>query len=117
MEYPIIKVEPGALVIRGDQFAALVEMFLSSQDVKANSKETYRRALKRFISWYLQEKITNPTREEILRYKNFLETENLSAFTLSCYLVAVRRFFEWAESMRIYPNIGNSGNNKNERRA
>ena len=81
------------------------EMFLSSQDVKPSSKKTYRRALRQFVDWFIKAAIQNPTREDILRYKATMEAKGHSAYTISNYLVAVRKFFEWAEGMKFYPNI------------
>ena len=86
-------------------YQSLVEKFLLSQDVKPNSRETYRRGLRRFISWITQDNPGNPTREDILRYKAFLESQSISPLTISIYLVTVRKFFEWTEGMKIYPNI------------
>ena len=47
----------------------------------------------------------NPVKEDILVYKRFLEAEGLSALTLSSYIVAVRKFFEWCDEIKLYPNI------------
>ena len=92
-------------VIEKEQFAGLVEQFLASQDVTQGSKSTYRSALRQFFDWFTGKKITNPTRETILTYKEWLDAKGLKPFTRSGYLVAVRRFFEWAESLKLYPNI------------
>jgi integrase/recombinase XerD len=88
-----------------DNLTTLLDAFISSQDVKGSSKKTYRKALKRFIGWIVEEGISNPTREDILHFKGFLEAQGLSSLTLSTYLVAVRKFFEWAEGMKYYPNV------------
>lgn len=85
--------------------ADLIERFLLSQDVTRGSRTTYRSALKQFFSWFRRKKVTNPTRETILDYKEYLDSKGLRPFTRSGYLVAVRRFFEWAESLKLYPNI------------
>jgi integrase/recombinase XerC/integrase/recombinase XerD len=89
----------------GSVSSSLISRFLSYQDIKENSKETYRKALKYFFEWIGEENIHKPTREDILAYKRFLETNRLSSLTLSNYLVAVRRFFEWCEGIKLYPNI------------
>ena len=85
--------------------ADLIERFLLSQDVTRGSKVTYRSALRQFFAWFRRKKVTNPTRETILDYKEFLDKKGLRPFTRSGYLVAVRRFFEWAETLKLYPNI------------
>lgn len=84
---------------------SLIEGFLSSQDIKPNSRETYRQGLTQFMAWIARGEIQNPTREDILAYKRNMEEKGLSSNTLSNYLVAVRKFFEWGEGMKQYPNI------------
>jgi integrase/recombinase XerD len=86
----------------------LTNAFLASQDVKPSSKKTYRKALKRFLAWVASKEIPTPDREDILAYKDSLKAEGLSPFTVSSYLVAVRKFYEWAESKQYYPNIAKS---------
>ncbi len=88
-----------------DSLDALIEKFLSSQDIKQTSKKTYEKGLKRFMTWIAEQGRANPTREDILAFKGYLEAQGLSSFTLSTYMVAVRKFFEWAEGMKFYPNI------------
>jgi integrase/recombinase XerD len=88
-----------------DSLNPLVERFLSSQDVKESSKRTYEKGLTRFMNWIREAGITRPTREDILAFKGYLEAQGLSSATLSTYLTGVRRFFEWTEGMKFYPNI------------
>lgn len=93
-------------IVRSTAIDALVDSFLRSQDVKPSSKDTYRKSLKQFLIYSTERGLQNPTREDILNYKNYLlQDRKLSPTTLTSYLVAVRRFFEWGESERIYPNI------------
>ncbi len=88
-----------------DQMDALTRRFLDAQDIKASSKETYRKGLRCFAQWIDREKIQNPAREDILAYKRYLGERAMSSLTTSSYMVAVRRFFEWCESIQLYPNI------------
>lgn len=84
---------------------ALIEQFLAQHDVGNSSRGTYRNALKQFFRWITRNKIKQPTRETIIIYKEWLDKKGLRPFTRSCYLVAVRKFFEWAEGLKLYPNI------------
>lgn len=96
-------------IVRSTAIDALVDSFLRSLDVKPSSKDTYRKSLKQFLIYSTERGLQNPTREDILNYKNYLlQDRKLSPTTLTSYLVAVRRFFEWGESERIYPNIAKS---------
>ena len=79
--------------------------FLTDQDVKPSSRETYRKALKVFICWLSDQDTHNPVREDILAYKEFLQAQGLSSFTVSGYMVAVRKFFEYLEATIGYPNV------------
>lgn len=80
--------------------------FLSSLDVKQSSKETYKRQLSEFFIWFKSKKQNKPSRQDLLVYKDFLQNKkDLAPLTISGYLTAVRRFFEWLESIRVYPNI------------
>jgi len=82
-------------------------MFISSQDVKDSSRSLYTRTLSQFFLWIESEEkdLQTLTREDILEYKDHLLSSGLSALTISSYLVVVRKFYEWTESLRIYPNI------------
>jgi integrase/recombinase XerD len=82
-----------------------IDQFLASQDIKDSSKETYKRALRQFFTWIKDNGISSMNRDIILRYKAELKSRKLSPLSISIYIVAVRRFFEWAESMRYCPNI------------
>ena len=61
--------------------------------------------MRRFLAWVRQHRVVNPSREDVLRYKSFLDEEKLSPLTVTGYLVVVRKFFEWTESVRLYPNV------------
>lgn len=92
--------------IRPGNWSELVDRFIIDQDISSGSRETYRRSLRQFMAWIEKSTHTHAlTREDILAYKRHLESTGLSALTVSGYLVVVRRFFEWAETLRLYPNI------------
>jgi len=88
-----------------DSIDVFIDEFISSQDVKASSKDTYGKALKQFALWVSEIELNNPTRIDILAYKEYLNNKGLSSLTMSSYLVAVRKFFEWTECMKLYPNV------------
>ncbi len=83
-----------------------VQEFLQSLDIKASSKETYKRQLRAFASWYTKAKGAGFSRQDILSYKEYLyEKKELSALSIAGYLTALRRFFEWLEAQKVHPNI------------
>jgi len=106
---PVVFEEETRAIVLDRNIDKLVDSFIESQDVKNNSKYTYKRSLKGFLAWVKNSQVDTPTRNEILQYKAYLssqiESDKLSALTANNYLVSVRKFFEWAEGMRLYPNI------------
>jgi len=96
-------------IVKSKSMDALIDSFLRSQDVKTSSKDTYRKSLKQFLLYSTERNLQDPTREDILNYKTYLlNDKKLSPTTLTSYLVAVRKFFEWGESEKLYPNIAKS---------
>lgn len=83
----------------------LVDRFVDAQDVKPTSRATYRRTLRPFIDWLRSRTPGELTREAVLEYKRHLEARQLSALTVSAYLVAVRKFFDWGESVGFLTNV------------
>ena len=83
-----------------------VEAFLSECDIRANSKNVYRRGLLNFFRWVKQTErvISELTRADILAFKETL-LQTHSNLTIAGYMVALRRFYEWAEGNKLYPNI------------
>jgi integrase/recombinase XerC/integrase/recombinase XerD len=86
-------------------YSVIIDRFLLAHDIKPKSKETYRRALRQFFTYLSDNGITKPTRESLIAYKVYLIDKNLSAYTVSAYIIATRKLFQWTESERIYPNI------------
>lgn len=85
----------------------LVDSFINSQDVKQSSKDLYRRTLKQYFTWvdkkaYLLSEIARP---QLLEYKDELLLSGMSSLTVASYITSVRRFYEWTEANKFYPNI------------
>lgn len=90
----------------------LIEQFIKSIDVKINSKVTYKRQIKPFFNWALEKRSLDNLRmlnqQDVFSYKDFLVKTGKSPYTISGYLTVVRKFFEWLESNKIFPNIAKS---------
>ena len=85
----------------------LVDSFINAQDVKASSKGLYRRTLKQYFNWvkskgYLLSEIA---RTQLLEYKEDLLGSGMSGLTVGSYITSVRRFYEWTEANKYYPNV------------
>jgi len=88
-------------------YSFLIDAFVSSQDVRPNSRALYKRTIKQFFNWLSASslELRDLSRIEIIKYKEYLLEAGLSTLTIDSYLVAVRKFFEWAETNKYYPNV------------
>ncbi len=84
----------------------IIDSYLSTLDVKPKSKETYKKALKQFMLFLQEQGITEPTRTDILTYKNYL-LSRYTACTVSSYLTAVKGLYGFLEAEKLHPNITN----------
>ena len=85
----------------------LVDSFIQAQDVKQSSKSLYRRTLRQYFGWvskkgYLLSEIARP---HLLEYKEDLLSSGMSSLTVGSYITSVRRFYEWTEANKYYPNV------------
>lgn len=92
---------------RSYDWRGLVATFVADQDCKESSRSLYARELSRFFLWVeaTGRSLDNLERRDIMTYKDDLQAEHLSSLTIGGYIVAVRKFYEWAEGKKYYPNI------------
>jgi len=85
----------------------LITAFILSCDVAITSKRQYENCTRQFFRWIekKQYELNQLSRIEILEYKTDLLNSGNSSLTIGAYLCAVRKFFEWAEACKKYPNI------------
>lgn len=85
----------------------LIGAFIADQDVKQSSKRLYKRTLKQYFNYVEKTalQLDNITRANILNYKDSLLNNGLSSLTVGSYLTVVRKFYEWTEANKIYPNV------------
>jgi integrase/recombinase XerD len=101
----LISVSDDTSLTKSLDYSLIIDRFLLAHDIKPKSKETYRRALRQFFTYLSDNNVTKPTRETLIEYKAYLIDKNLSAYTVSSYIIAIRKLFQWTESEHIYPNI------------
>lgn len=107
MELTVISPQTVATTSSPLRIEALVDSFIASQDIKESSKMLYRRTLKQYFNWidkrgYLLSEIARP---QLLEYKDSLLSSGMSSLTVGSYITSVRRFYEWAEANKYYPNV------------
>lgn len=92
------------------RIAELLESFIQAQDIKPSSKSLYRRTLRQYFSWVAKKgyQLSNITRAELIEYKADLLGSGMSSLSVGSYINSVRRFYEWAEANKYYPNVAKS---------
>jgi integrase/recombinase XerC/integrase/recombinase XerD len=103
----IVKQAQDVATVSPQRIEELVDRFIEAQDVKQSSKLLYRRTLKQYFNWvesksYLLSEIARP---QLLEYKDELLRSGMSSLTVGSYITSVRRFYEWAEANKYYPNV------------
>ena len=103
----VVKQVQDIATVSPQRIEELVDSFINSQDVKQSSKLLYRRTLKQYFNWvdttnYLLNEIARP---QLLEYKDYLLNSNMSSLTVGSYITSVRRFYEWTEANKYYPNV------------
>lgn len=72
----------------------------------ASSQESYGHAIDEFIGWYCSEPRLAFSRTVVLRYRFFLEQNNLAPSTINVRLAAVRRLaYEAADTGLLSPEL------------
>jgi len=103
----IVKIAQDIATVSPQRIEELVDSFINSQDVKQSSKLLYRRTLKQYFNWvtkkaYLLSEIARP---QLIEYKEELLASGMSSLTVGSYITSVRRFYEWTEANKFYPNV------------
>ncbi len=90
-----------------EDLSRVVTAFASAQDVRQSSRKVYARAVSAFFRW-VQDRgasVNSLTVSDIIAYKDELLKEGRSALTVAGQINAIRRFYDWTEASKIYPNI------------
>lgn len=94
----------------------LFRRFIAYTDREPTTTKGYITCLRQFANWITTTGRTQPEREDILAYKEYLNGETfgrsgaepLKAGTKQQYLRAVKHFFKWTAAEGIYPNIADN---------
>ena len=83
-----------------------IDTFINQCDVREVSRQHYKKELRIFFDWVVStgRQIQHLTRADIIAFKDSL-LQTHSNLTIASYLVSIRRFYEWAEGYKLYPNI------------
>lgn len=83
---------------------SLVGDFINYIDRGEKTTRTYLTNLRQFFNWLQETGITNPTRADVLHYRDQL-AQTHKPNTVKQYLQSVRQFFNWTAANGYYPNI------------
>jgi integrase/recombinase XerD len=84
----------------------IINSYIASLDVTAQTKDTYRKALKQFQVFIQGKDLNKLSRADILAYKASLQ-DKYKVSTVSAYISAVKGLYIYLEAEKIYPNIAN----------
>ena len=101
----LTRVQPTALqaqqLIGEEAFNRYVQFI----DASPKTVATYTRATRQLLKYLGDHSITQPRREDILAYRDYLITSGHKPSTVQSYIVAARLFFAWLEQEGIYSNV------------
>lgn len=80
------------------------EDFISYIDASNNTLETYKNGIENFILFMQKNSIKNPTRTDVVNYRNELR-KDYSENTVNSYMTALRRLFGYLQLHGIYGDI------------
>ena len=82
----------------------LYTRFIEYLDASPKTVQTYSRAVRQFIKYLQDNGIAQPTREDVIAFREELR-EDHKPTTVQSYIIAVRLFFQWTAQEGLYPNI------------
>lgn len=99
----ITSTAPGAMQPR-EITEELYSRFIAYLDASPKTVQTYTRAIRQYASWAAAHGISQPTREDIIAFREELKEAHKPS-TVQNYITATRLFFRWTEQAGLYPNI------------
>ncbi len=97
----------GEIIYAEDQglSAELINDFIAYLDRTPKTTKTYLCNLKQFFVYLQANNIANPSRQDIINFREYLSNKGLKANTITTYLQSVKAFFAWTDLNGYYPNI------------
>lgn len=83
----------------------LFPRFVAYIDAKPKTVSTYARAIRSLLRYFSENGITQPTRNDLIAYRDSLRVSH-KATTVQNYLFAAKRFFGWMSVEGLYADIG-----------
>lgn len=103
----LVRVDSKDLVQQQTITADHYSRYIAYIDAKPKTIESYTRALKQWFNYTQEKGITNPTREDVIAYRDYLKIDRKPT-TVQNYITALRQFFKWTEQEGIYKNVADN---------
>ena len=102
----VTKVESNAVVAANNPFtAAVVADWIAFCDVQPTTQKTYDKAIKSFVGYLSSNHITQPQREDVIGYREWLLANGYKVSSTRLYVTICKKFFRWLSSRSLYPNV------------
>ena len=85
----------------------IVQQWIAETDALPSTRKDYRRKISLWFRW-LKARGTDPrepSRSDVIDYKNYLLDASKSSFTVNGYVTVVKIFYAWCETKKYYDNI------------
>jgi integrase/recombinase XerC len=103
----LVKVDDSGAVVpvsSGITLSDFADRWIRYLDVAPRSVQTYSTNLKQFLLWLAKNGINQPTREDIIVFRDSLKATHRPS-TIQGYMAAIRLFFQFLEMSGIYKNV------------
>lgn len=90
--------------IQNFDICTAIDNWVRFVDASPKTIATYTRAISLFSRWAKENGITDPTREDIIRYRDELKADHKPA-TVNAYLMAIKQFYKWLEESGLASNV------------
>ena len=97
--------ENTAIAERQTVGAELFNRYIDFLDSSLKTVETYTRALRQLFNYFSLNGITQPTRGDILAFRDELKASGHKPTTVQSYITATKIFFSWTKQEGLYPNV------------
>lgn len=106
MQMKVMTIKSNAAVVANTPFSAsIVADWIAFCDVQPATQKTYDKAVQNFVGYLKSNGIIQPSREDVIAYREWLLAGDYKVSTVRLYLTICKKFFRWLSSRSIYPNV------------
>lgn len=99
-------IENNAIVVANTPFsAATLADWINFCDVQPATQRTYDKAIKSFFGYLKANNIAQPSREDIIGYRESLLAGNYKVSSVRLYMTICKKFFRWLSSKGLFLNV------------